>query len=543
MTTPLTWKNYFRPITNGTDVNAKVTNTPLNDLFANQLYLKQQIDNMVPGKALVISDQIILNTAVVGTSVYLSAANVWTPAIVELSSSPTSSLFTLTPKSYVAGMVLAVGASGRGDIIIGGQATFDASFASRIEGTFTSGIQYLSPYTAGKITSSKGVAPVRVCMAYGPANDGSYKVIVNPDQRVQLESHGHYHFELLDAPAGDPNCVPGKEGFMWGDLEPAGPYPGIVHAVSNPDVTQRGWLPALPEYFLGKTIPAGAAFGYNLALDTDLSAVWPPLPITGVSVEVDGMDEVGDKVEVNSDGIWWMPDAYGKAPWPVNLPCSPQASSSSTTYPIWPIRLDLYFTKTLHGTTVEALNNQIGTMTALTPALTPIVVGEDIDSVMLTSAVHAYQLHGKTAGTSSSSSTPSDVVANSMIYRLDAKEFAVIGDRNPTVAIEVVLGVPSGNAASILEIMNALTVRVDTVPAPTVSAIRPLSDLTTEVYNWDVTPPTATIPSDAYFTLRSLPVTVATREVYYIELTWRGSGFTYPDALVYLIAVRPLVTL
>lgn len=541
MTTPV-WKDYYRQIVDGTQVRASVTNAPLNDLFQNQIYLKYRLDTLEAGKALIVPDQTINSGAVVGTPVYLTAAGVWTPAIAELDSTPTSSLFTLTSKAFVAGIVMSKNSYGKGDIAIQGQVTMPSTFINVIEGTYTEGIQYLSPYTAGKLNSSRGIAPVKVCLVYGPDGNGDYRVIVDPEQKLQLESHGHYHFTLLDAPAGDPNCVPGKHGFMWGDLENDGPYPGIVHEVSNPNAALRGWLPATATYFPDKTIPAGAAFGYNVAMDTDLRAVWPPLPVENVSVEVDGINESGDRVVVNADGIWWMTDVYGKAPWPVNLPCSPEASSSSAAYPIWPVRIELWFTKTLHGSTVEAVNNQINLVTALAPAMALAYLGASIPSVMLTPTVAAYELSYDAPGAGSSSSTPSDILDRSIMYRLDSKAYAVIGTRAAKLNVELMLATSAGNTTSVSQILANLKLRVTKIPAPLTSGFKALTDITVTEYAWATYPSGSTVPDAQYFTVSSADITLAARESYTIELVWHGDLLAVTDK-VYIVSARPLVTI
>ena len=545
MTQALSWKNYYRPIVDGTQVRASVTNSPLSDLFQNQLYLKNYLDNMQAGKALVVPDQALASTVVVGTPVYMSTTGVWQPAQAELNSTPNSSLFTLTDKAFVAGLVVAKAVNGRGDVAIQGQITFDSTFVSVVEGTFIGGLQYLSPYTAGKLQSSKGSVPVRVCLAYGPDSQGNYRVIINPDQRVQLESHGHYHFALEDQPAGEPNCVPCKDGFLWGDLEPDGPYPGTIHAVINPDSSLPGWLPVTDSIFTGMTIPVGAKFGYNIRCNTALNAVWPPLPIECVSIEIDGNDEVGNTIEVNTDGIWWMNDTYGHAPWPTNLPCNGKlygSSSSSGPCPIWPVRIDLWFSKTLHGTTVEALDNQIDLMSGVNPGIAPVAVGSLIEPYMLTTGVNAYQL-GYPPINTSSSSTAGTVEPDTIVYRLDARAFTVIGTTVPTVQIEVVLGGSPGVQSSIATILAGLALYVNRVPATLISTLGNFSDFTRTLIPWSEFPDKTYVPSAQYFRVRSPTIGLTASSVYYLELVWSGSVLTDISDKVYILAVRPVIAI
>ena len=550
MTEPLRWKGYYRPIVDGTAVKASVTNVPVDDLWQNMLYLKHALDTSEAGRALVLSGQTISNLAVVGTPVYLTATGIWQPALAELSNEPNSSLFTLTEKAYVAGMVTAKNSAGIGDVAIQGQITFPSTFTAVIEGTYASGaLYYLSPYTAGKINASKGIAPVRVCLVYGPDANGEYRVIINPDQRTQLEAHGHYHFELVDAPAGEANCVPGKSGFMWGDLEPDGPYPGVVHEVRDADVALPGWLPATSTYFPNMNIPVGAKFGYNLPMDPELAAVWPPLPITGVEITVDGVGEISDLIEVNSDGIWWMTDVYGKAPWPVNLPCpnrvpglypNVDGSSSGTSYDIWPVRIELWMTKMLGPTTIAALNNQIDLKTAALPALNPTAVGTDFSlEVIPGSAVRVY---GIGLGSETSSSTGSPESSNALYYQLDTRAFTVVGGLTPKVAIEVVVG---GNALftdMASAIINGLRLRIN--------RLTPAEDGEYVAYAsahvhvpWTIVPTIQTeVPADKYFVLRTDPLTLVANEQVYLQLYWVDEGLTDPAGRVLIYTVRPIIT-
>ena len=544
----LRWKPYYRPILDGTQVRASVTNVPVDDLWQNMLYLKDAVDRQTATQALVIYDQTIaVGAATPGTPVYLDSLNIWQPAIAELSSNPNSSLYTLTDRSYVAGVVLSRSSTGQGSIAIQGQVTLSSAFAAVLEGPFVEGILYLSPYTPGRLTSSKGVAPVRVGLAYGPDANGDYRVIVNPDQKVQLESHGHYHFTLVDRPAGEANCVPGKEGFMWGDLEPDGPYPGVVHEVRHADSSLPGWLPVSDAAFTGMTIPAGAVFGYNIAQDAALAAVWPPLPLAGVDVEVDGVGEVGDLIELNSDGIWWMDDSYGKAPWPVNLPCPARtggypaangSSSSNPDYPIWPVRIDLWFSKTLSQSTLETLNNQIEVMTAA-QSLIPIQVGGAFTAEFLAPGVHAYALAA--AADASSSSTMYE--KNAIIYTLDTRDFTVVGQRTPLLAFEIVIGGNDSFASAASAIVNGTAVSVTRMLKAADGEYASFAPVH-EQLTWDVVPTDLfNVPFDQYFVLRTEPMALTAGEILTVKLTIQDTYLTGPLDKIHLYAVRPVVTI
>lgn len=543
----LTFKGYFRGITDGEQVKALVANRPHDDLFQNQLYLKSVLDSISVGKALIIRDQTTTANLAVGTPVYMDSAYTWRPAVAELSNDPNSTLYMLTEKAHITGIVHERVSTTVGHIMIAGQAVLDNSILDLIEGAYTEGIYYLSATYPGMITASKGVAPVRVGILHGPDANDEYSFIINPDPRTQLESHGHYRMVLLDAPAGEPNCVPKKEGFLWGDLDEEGPYPGIIHTVVNADSSLPGWLPADDPSFSGLTVPTGAKFGYNISADADLLEVWPPMPVDQVYIEVDGLGETDDLIVVNNDGIWWMDDAYGKAPWPVNMQCgsssavpADDSSSSSTAYPLWPVRIELWFTRVVHGTTLEAMSNQIALTVGIQEGLMPEEVGADVTYEYLTEGVSVYKF---TDTTGSSSSSSAGVGSGTLLYKIAARDFSKLG-RNLTLRFEVVAGAPDDAAIiTIQNIINSFILRVTQMPASNLVA-KNLSGIVTTALSWELVPSNTTIvPAGQYFSMRSQQLTFDANVMANILLSWDNSVIAGTGETAYLYLFRPVVEL
>ena len=179
------------------------------------------------------------------------------------------------------------------------------------------GRYYLSAAEAGKIVKQR--PPVSVTVGY--IFDAT-TILVLPSLRDFLEDHIHYRFDLTARPAG--TVTP--------------PLLGERHVIAVADDALPGWLPADHDSFDGHA-PAGAAFGYNLAAHTELSRVFPPVPLAAAVVTWDkGVDLVGATevpmgssglVVVDAYGIWWMSDCYGDVPWPTALDTAAESSSIS----------------------------------------------------------------------------------------------------------------------------------------------------------------------------------------------------------------------
>lgn len=544
-----TFKAYYRAIRNTENVDQTVSNRGIEDVFQNTLWLRDQIASIAAGKALTLVDQPLDPRTAVGMPVYRAATGVWTPAWSELSSQPNSTLFALTEKAECTGVVSEKLSAGIGTITLAGQVTLTADVLDLIDGTYREGIVYLSGQYPGFLaTNPNTTAPVRVGVLTGPDTDGDYLLIVNPEQRAQLESHGHLKFDLTAEPAGVPNCVPGKRGFLWGELEPDGPYPGVIHVVDAPDTSLPGWLPIDSPVFDGLTKPTGAKFGYNILQDTELLANWPPMPIDNVVLTVDGVAETGDLVQVNLDGIWWMDDQYGKAPWPVNTPCGsstvPGSSSSSDPYPIWPLRIELWITKVTHGTTLTALNQHIEAKIGVEPELVPVAVGTLLTQTILTGTNLQARVLPKQLAPSSSSSTGVD--ENALHYQVSARQFSSVAGRQPTVQFELVL---AGNEfvtiSTIDNIINGLSASLSRAQNTPDGFMRGLDTVVTEDLAWDLTDgpfPMASSPRSQYFCLRTAAVSPLAQELLALKIAWNGTVLNQTSEAVWLLTVRPIVS-
>lgn len=314
-------------------------NRPLGDLDYKVNYLWNLIVSANLGSALYARRVKVEAAAQVGMPVYFNAVTKqYERAKVALDPIMVGTLATLAPSAQVWGVVSAKTNSTTADLLVLGYAALDISAA--IDATLEAGIYYLSPLVAGGLTASRPFAAVPVLRA-----DGAGNVFLSAQIVDALDRHTHYHVRLFSEPAGD-TIAPGPSG---------------THRIDNPNSNLPGWLPASDPSFNG-TAPAGAKFGYNIAADTNLKTLWPPLPITSVYLELDratDFDQGLQGVQLGADGmciidvngIWWLSDCSGDAPWPADenfgggsvsapLPPTPPACPRAT-----PFRMDIWFSR------------------------------------------------------------------------------------------------------------------------------------------------------------------------------------------------------
>lgn len=314
------WKKNIRHITTGEPVSSGVAGRPDRALEGNLQYLKDLVDSTQLGEVLVIRDATVESTVLVGQPVHWNALTAQFEAALAVIESDAESN-TTSPKASaeVIGIVQSKSNSTLADIVTMGWVAVDLSNA--IDSEIVAGRYYLSSAEPGKLTRQR--PPVSVPVLF---TDGLGKALVLPITRNFLNDHIHYTFELTPRPAGDHTHVSGR------------------HTITNADASQKGWLPANDASFNGKA-PGKAVFGYNLAAHTELSNVWPPLPINAVSVTWDKGDNDTNQtiggvdvplgleglVHVDANGIWWMSDCDGDIPWPPALVDSSSSSSSWAT--------------------------------------------------------------------------------------------------------------------------------------------------------------------------------------------------------------------
>jgi len=317
----LTWEQIIKLIVDGEAVNARVTNRPTQQLTSRTQYLYDRLVASALGEALYVNDVPVEDDAVPGDAMYFDDEELkYKRALAAVEFDTTFGWYAPAKSCYVIGVLVSKSNTGLGDICSMGMLRNFTALADVIEpgSSATAGALYLSMTTPGMMTYMK--PPVGIYVGY---NRGDDTIHVMPTPKDMLEDHIHHRHQLVAAPAGTPNCV------SYGS--------GEVHEVVDPDSSLPGWLPADDPIFNGLA-PEGAHFGYNLALHEDLLRVWPPQPLDSGYIEVNrGNGYVGLKINgetcpdviINSQGIWWMNNCYGTAPWAPDYPCDSSSSGSS----------------------------------------------------------------------------------------------------------------------------------------------------------------------------------------------------------------------
>lgn len=347
------WKPTVRPPRDGEAVRESIAARAHRDNEQRTRHLKDRLDAIEAGQALVMWGQPIGEGVGLWSAVYLGPDGIWYPAIARLAE--TDGLTGYAPEAHVSGLVFRMGV-GTADVLIHGTVPADSGLLSRLDGAYVAGPAYLSALTPGNLSVARPVFPIRIGLIWGPAADGAYRIFFNPVSADELSNHIHYHIPLVSRPAGVPNCAPEYQGPTVGDTDPEGPHPDFQHEVVDPDVSAQGWLPADSPVFSGMEVPEGAAFGYNFAAHGAAAQVFPTDPISLVDLTVNGRGVVGELVEINPFGIWWMSDRYGQAPWDPNFgPCILEGSSESEEPSLspeaqpFPLRIDLWVTRMNFG--------------------------------------------------------------------------------------------------------------------------------------------------------------------------------------------------
>jgi len=351
------WNQNIKFIQDGERVDANVSGRPDRSLGDRTQYLKDRIDAQDNGQAIFAFDVAVAPSVAVGQVVYWETINQrFEPAISSVYLHDGMSLVNSVTANAV-GLVYSKTSDTVATLLLSGKASLDISAA--VTGGTPAGRYYLSGLVPGHM--EVGVSGGLLILI----NDGNDNVYVQIQSKDLSENHQHHKMELYMSPAGVPDVQT---------------VHGTARAViTDPDITLSGWLPASHEHFQG-VAPPKAAFGYNLSAHLELSRQWPPIPPESASLTVfvalgEALNNMGLEVPtgpnglvvIDVNGIWWMSDCDGEAPWQSYYNSS-TSDGSSISYPECPrnaqSRLVIYFQKVKYGkgsTTVTSLRTDSAT--------------------------------------------------------------------------------------------------------------------------------------------------------------------------------------
>ena len=320
-----------RGVEDGEAVQADVANRAATTLTQRDDHLKARLDALSPGDRLLMLDAPLDDDVLVGNLVFRNTEdNVFSKALAAIGDVPDANtgIIEVADSSYSWGVVLTREATS-GSILLGGildTSELGDDLANLIEdaavaGVYASGAYFLSSVTAGKCTRAPKIAGL-FQMFLG--EDGVARLL--PAQHGILEAHIHYTLDMVASPAGEANCVVDVDD---------------THEIIDPDSNLPGWLPADDAIF-GTAAPVGAYFGYNITKDSTLAGLWPPTPVTGSFLMLNGQIVPPSNIIIDNSGIWWMRNDFGNVPWPVDE-CGEGSSSSAD--PLTDVELTLFITE------------------------------------------------------------------------------------------------------------------------------------------------------------------------------------------------------
>lgn len=307
------WVPILAPVVDGQPVNASTTNREPSQLAQRTQYLKDLLDSISAGEALYARGVNIEAGALVGHAVYWDVTSLeYKRALAAATFDNALAGYTVSPSSYVAGIVTSKTTATTGDLILVGRLrSFNFTNGAGVSGALPAdaGPYFLSSSVPGMY--SKQQPPVAV---YIGVLQGNGQAIISPTPKDLLDAHVHYALDLVAKPAGTLSCDTPDRPYEFVDVDPESP----------------GWLPADDTVFLGLA-PVGAKFGYNIDQHPELSKVFPPVPLSSAYIERNGLGVDQSKYIINNQTIWWMDDCYGNAPFPIEpRPCDVSSSSLSS---------------------------------------------------------------------------------------------------------------------------------------------------------------------------------------------------------------------
>lgn len=310
------FETFLRLVADGDPVEAGRVNRPLRQVDQNTRYVWEVLQAAGVGSTVYARRVAAAEDVVPGVAVYFDPlTRRFARGLAAAELDEAAGVVVTAPSAQVWGVVARKHQADLVDVLLFGVADVDLS-AAVVDGPPDAGVYYLSAVVPGGLTRQRPPVSVPVLRR---TPDG--RVFVMPQFVDFLDRHTHYQFRLVCRPAGATSPPP----------------PGGRHRVVDGNALLPGWLPADHPVFAGRA-PAGAVFGYNLQAHPALRAAWPPVPVSSAWLEwcrgaVDfGFVGVptgpGGLAVLDRNGVWWLSDCYGEAPWPAELD-----TAASESYP------------------------------------------------------------------------------------------------------------------------------------------------------------------------------------------------------------------
>ena len=258
------WVQALTFIQNGEPVTAAIPNRPLAQLQQRTDYLKAILDILSAGGSITDTDAPVASTVEEGQAVYWNSTTLqFDQALAALAYDGNGTYSGNADSAYVLGVCASKTSTTRGVILFAGSTDgIDFTSGMGTGETFGAGPYFLSSTEPGKMTVSR--PSVGVYVMFGLT---SGVAVVAPSMREVLENHTHYNFSLL--------------------------YGNVLSATA-------GWSSVIDT----SIAPAGALYRYTIEADSQLYAMFPFSPATGVFLEIDGIGG-NSKVTIDNNGIWW----------------------------------------------------------------------------------------------------------------------------------------------------------------------------------------------------------------------------------------------
>lgn len=359
------WTSNVVYVTDGEIVDAGTTNRPTQTIDGNTRYLKDRLDAASVGQALIIYGATLSSSVLPGQPVFFNnLTSQFEPALAAVVTDPTTHALVIAPSSDVIGICYCKTSATLGDIVVGGRAQI--SLTNSVGASPAPGRYFLSSAAAGTMTLQSPSVSIPVCFL-----DTSGYVYVNPLTRNFLADHVHYAISIPCVPAGTTSPPSGSD--PW--------------AITSPNTSMQGWLPASSF----ANAPTNAVFGYNLAADSALRAIWPPIPLSACYLLWDQGSGVGGTIvstgnsglaSLDINGIWWFSNCQGEVPWPATYnSTSPPTQPVHTTPPTCPFPQWMTM-QVVFSVAVFATNKSV--VTSVRPAANSPIVLTDLNGNVAT---------------------------------------------------------------------------------------------------------------------------------------------------------------